>query len=407
MIKMISLLLMASLLISCDTNNPAPDEIAKPFNLTAVQKQRVVQDNEFAFDLMNQTLANTSEKNVFISPLSVSIALGMARNGAIGVTKTEMETALKMNGLTDAEINTYYKLMQNTLPDLDPKTKLSIANSIWYRNTFDVKADFLKTNQDFFSSKVAALDFNSPKAVETINNWCSDNTNGLIPEVIQTIDPEQMMFLINAIYFKGTWIKQFDKKDTHEATFTNELNQPVKVNMMNKTDSFAYADDELAQYLDLPYGNNAFSMTVILPKGNNKASDIFKTITPENFNQLLNQLESQKVIVSLPRFKVKNKFKLNSMLQSMGMPKAFQENAEFDNISMLKPLYIGFVQHDTYVEVTEEGTEAAAVTTIGFETTSMPANPYFVVNKPFVFIIREKSSGVILFMGKIGNVEKF
>ena len=151
MIKIISLLLMASLLISCDTNNPVPDETAKPFNLTAVQKQRVVQDNEFAFDLMNQTLANTSEKNVFISPLSVSIALGMARNGAIGVTKTEMETALKMNGLTDAEINTYYKLMQNTLPDLDPKTKLSIANSIWYRNTFDVKADLQKTTQYFFS----------------------------------------------------------------------------------------------------------------------------------------------------------------------------------------------------------------------------------------------------------------
>ena len=260
------MLLLVSLLISCDNTNPVPDRTADPINLTAVQKQRVAQDNEFAFDLMNRTMAGTSDENVFISPLSVSIALGMARNGAIGVTKTEMETALKMEGLTDAEINEYYKLMQTTLPDLDPKTRLTIANSIWYRNTFSVKAGFLKTNTDYFNSEVAALDFNSPDAVKTINKWCSDHTNGLIPEVIKTIDPAQMMFLINAIYFKGTWVKQFDKKDTRESDFTNELNQRVKVNMMNITDTFAYTEDDYAQYLDMPYGNQAFSMTVILPK---------------------------------------------------------------------------------------------------------------------------------------------
>ena len=403
----IILLVCISLLISCDNTNPLPDGTADPINLTAVQKQRVAQDNEFAFDLMNRTMADTSDENVFISPLSVSIALGMARNGAIGVTKTEMETALKMEGLTDAEINEYYKLMQTTLPDLDPKTRLTIANSIWYRNTFSVKAGFLKTNTDYFNSEVAAMDFNSPDAVKTINKWCSDHTNGLIPEVIKTIDPAQMMFLINAIYFKGTWVKQFDKKDTRESDFTNELNQRVKVNMMNITDTFAYTEDDYAQYLDMPYGNQAFSMTVILPKGTGRAADVFKTLTPEKYSQVLKGLDVQKVIVSMPRFRVKNRFQLKEPLRQMGMLKAFQPNAEFDNISDLKPLYIGFVQHDTYVEVTEEGTEAAAVTTIGFETTSLPVNPYFIVNKPFAFVIREKSSGVILFMGKVGNAEKF
>lgn len=405
--KTIPILLIASLLISCDTNNPASATEAKPIALTTVQKQRVAQDNAFAFDLMNRTIAETSEKNVFISPLSVSIALGMVRNGAIGITKTEMETAVKMSGLSDTEINEYYKLMQSALPAIDPKTKLSIANSIWYRNTMDVKADFLKTNETYFKSKVAALDFNSAKSVETINKWCSDNTNGLIPKVINQIDPDQMMFLINAIYFKGTWVRQFDKKDTREAVFTNELAEQVKVNMMNLTDTFAYSEDDRGQYLDLPYGNKAFSMTVILPKGSTKAGDVFSTMTTDKLNQILGGMITQKVVVSLPRFRVKNKFMLKTMLQSMGMKKAFQENAEFDNISALKPLYVGFVQHDTYVEVTEEGTEAAAVTTVGMVTTSLPNYPYFTVNKPFAFVIREKSTGVILFMGKIGNVEKF
>ena len=405
--QFILLSIIALLSYSCNNDIPTPALEAKPINLTTIQKQRVDQDNDFAFDLMNQTLANTSEKNVFISPLSVSIALGMVRNGAIGTTKTEMETALKLKGLTDQQINDYYKVMQTTLPSLDPKTKLSIANSIWYRNTFDVKADFLKINTDYFNSKAAALDFNSPKAVETINKWCSDNTNGLIPKVIDQIDPDQMMFLINAIYFKGTWAQKFDKKDTQEAIFTNELSQKLKVNMMYRKDTFGYAEDELAQYLDLPYGNKAFSMTVILPKGTNKAGDVFKTITSEKLNQTLGQMNVQKVIVSFPRFKVKNNFKLNTMLQSMGMQKAFQVSADFDNISMLKPLFVGFVQHDTYVEVTEEGTEAAAITTVGVFTESMPNYPSFIANKPFAFIIREKSTGVILFMGKMGHVEKF
>lgn len=393
--------------MSCGKNDTKQLHDALPVQLTAAQQQRVSQDNEFAFDLMKQTLAMTNENNVFISPLSVSLALGMARNGAVGTTKTEMGTALKMGGMNDTEINEYYRVMQTTLPGIDPKTKFSIANSVWYRNTFNVKADFLKINVDYFNSKAASLDFNSPDAISIINKWCSDSTNGLIPAIINQIEPEQMMFLINAIYFKGIWVKPFDKKQTYESNFTNELHQQMKVNMMNKTDSFAYTESDDAQYLDLPYGNKAFSMTVILPKGVNKASDVFSTLTPAGFKQTVKEMAVQKVIVSFPRFRVKNRFMLNDVLTSMGMRKAFQENAEFDNISVMKPLFIGFVQHDTYVEVTEEGTEAAAVTSIGFTTTSIPDYPVFMVNRPFAFVIREKSTGVILFMGKIGNAEKF
>ena len=403
--NILTALLVLALFGSCKNTNE-PVETAQTMELTQVQKMKASQDNDFAFELMKQTLANTDEKNVFISPLSVSIALGMTWNGAVGNTKTEMEKTLNMSGMSVKEINEYYKLMQSTLPDLDPKTKLSIANSIWYRNEFTAKPDFLKTNIDYFNAEVSSLNFRSPDAVKTINQWCSDKTNGLIPKVLDRITDDQLMFLINAVYFKGIWVKQFKKEDTREADFTNEQNVSVKVNMMNITDTFAYAEDDFAQYLEMPYGNKAFSMTVILPKSQPATTD-FSGLTTERFNKAVEKLANEKVVVMLPRFKVKNKFQLKPMLQAMGMQKAFTTGAEFDGIFDVKPLYIGFVQHDTYVEVTEEGTEAAAMTTVGMTTTSLPNYPYFIVNKPFAFVIKEKSSGIILFMGKIGNVEKF
>jgi len=404
-------LLMAILLLgACTTNEPDPGKTADPIQLTSVMQQRVGQDNDFSFDLLKKTIANTGEANVFISPLSVSMALGMVRNGAEGTTKTEMNTALKLSGLTDAEINEYYRLMQTTLPGLDPKTKLSIANSIWIRqsNDFTVKPAFLKTNTDYFNSYVKMMDFNQQWAVDTINGWAKRNTNGLIPEVIKSIDPYTMMLLMNAIYFKGTWVTQFDKKATMESDFTNEAGHAVKVNMMHVTDTFAYADDDQAQYLEMPYGNKAFSMTVVLPDQGKTITDILGKLTAASFADITGKMENQKVHVVFPRFKVKQTFQLNKMLQDMGMKKAFQENAELDGIAALKPLFVSFVKHDTYVEVTEEGTEAAAVTTIGVGTTSVdPLERYFIADRPFLFVIREKSTGIIIFIGKMGSVEKF
>ena len=214
------------------------------------------------------------------------------------------------------------------------------------------------------------------------------------------------MFPINAVYFKGIWVRKFDKEKTEEGIFTNEMNQQVKVNYMNIKDTFAYTEDSFAQYLDLPYGNGAFSMTLILPKETGGANLIFDRLTLSQFNTALEGLFAQEVQVMIPRFKVKNRFDLIPMLQTMGMNKAFTQEAEFDVISDMKQLLINMIQHDTYVEVTEDGTEAAAVTTVGFTTTSVPQTTYFTANRPFGFVIREKSSGVILFMGKMGNVEK-
>ena len=408
--KILLLFFALTLLTGCNNNEPDQGKEPGTINLTSAQKQRVVQDNDFSFDLLKETIKNSDESNIFISPLSVSLALGMLRNGAVGTTKSEMETALKMSGLSDTEINEYYRLMQLNLPGMDPKTKLSIANSIWVRDdkSFIVKPDFLKTNSDYFNAYFKVMDFNQTWALDTINGWANRKTNGLIPKVLTNIDSSIMMLLMNAIYFKGTWVTQFDKKATSEYTFTNEFNAHVKVNMMNATDTFAYVSDNKAQYLDMPYGNKTFSMTVILPSATNSTDDVLNQLNSSSFSKIISEMKVQKVHVFFPRFKVKNTFMLNAMLQSMGMKKAFQENAELDGIASMKPLFVSFVKHDTYVEVTEEGTEAAAVTTIGVGTTSVgPTEPYFIANKPFLFVIRERSTGVILFVGKMSNVEKF
>jgi len=244
--QILAFLILILVATSCAQNDPIyqnPTD-AKAITLTAEQQKRVGQDNAFAFDLLKKTITTSQESNVFVSPLSVSIALGMAWNGANGQTKTEMETAMKMSGMSVQAINDYYKIMQSSLPGIDPTTKLSIANSMWYRTGFQVKPDFLKVNTDYFNAYVKELDFSKAWAKDTINNWCSKHTNKLIPTILDEIPQEAVMYLTNAVYFKGIWRNKFDKKLTMESTFTNELNNQVKVNMMYQKDTFGYAADD-------------------------------------------------------------------------------------------------------------------------------------------------------------------
>ncbi|HEY5499707.1 MAG TPA: serpin family protein, partial [Bacteroidales bacterium] len=245
-----------------------------PIVLKAELQKRVAQDNEFALDLLKKTIQDVNASNVFISPLSVSIALGMAWNGAEGTTRTEMEKALKMSGMSIENINEYYKIMQQSLPLADSKTTLKIANSIWYRNGFQIKQPFLDMNKTYFDAGIRSLDFSATWAVDTINGWCAQKTNNLVNNVIKEIPDNTMMYLINAVYFKGLWISPFEKKQTYLTNFTNELGQMTEVNMMSKIDTFNYCSDSYAQYLDLPYGNGAFSMTVILPASGKTTSDV-------------------------------------------------------------------------------------------------------------------------------------
>lgn len=408
--RVYNLIIIVLLTAGCTNQNDPKTQItvnAKPITMTVSMEKRVSQDNDFAFDLLKKTINTSGETNVFVSPLSVSIALGMAWNGANGTTKTEMETAMKMSGMSVSDINGYYQIMQSTLPGIDPSTKLSIANSLWYKTGFSVKPDFLKVNSDYFNAYIKELDFSQTWAVDTINNWCSKETNKLIPTIIDKIPSDAVMYLMNAVYFKGIWSKQFDKTKTTELKFTNETGNQVNVNMMSTKDTFAYAQTGIAQYLEIPYGNKTYSMTVILPADNKTTTDVLNTLNAANWTSALNSLIKQPVTVYLPRFNVANSFSLKQELQDMGMKLAFTDFADFSKIAVVS-LKISNVIHKTYCTVDEEGTEAAAVTSIGIVTTiSEPQPLIFSVNKPFLFVIREKSTGVILFIGKMGNVEKY
>jgi len=402
-------MLLAISMIAC-TSPDTPDlpkADAKPIQMTAAMEKRVTQDNDFGLDLLKNTIVLSEESNVMVSPLSVSIALGMAWNGAKGETQTEIAQTLKLNNLSDDELNEYYKTMQSSLLAIDPSTKLSIANAIWYREGFKLKSEFLKINSDNFKAYVKELDFSQSWALDTINNWCSKSTKGLIPTILDEIPSNTIMYIMNAVYFKGIWREKFDKSKTFAANFSNELGKDNKVNMMTQQGTFDYNSDEFAQYIDLPYGNKAFSMTVVLPNNGLSISDILGRLNAQNIKTILQDMSPRQVDLKLPRFKVENSFKLNDPLITMGMPQAFDAYlANFSGIADLK-LYISEVIHKTYIAVDEEGTEAAAVTSIGFEYTSMPQYIDFNVNKPFLFMIREKSTGVILFIGKVGNAIKY
>ena len=379
---------------------------AGPIRLKVGMEKRVAQDNEFAWDLFKHVLDNTKEVNTFISPLSVSIALGMTWNGADGKTKAEMESTLKMSGMSEKEINEYYKIMQNSLTRIDPSTKLNIANSIWYRDGFPIYPSFLNVNKEYFNAEVSALDFGDPRSLDIINNWCSKKTNGLIKNPLDRISEDAIMYLINAIYFKGIWSSEFKESDTSEKDFVTSSGKTNKVDMMRQEQTFNYFEDDKAQYLDMPYGNKAFSMTVILPKQKNTTESYLKDFDVDKWNEIVENLTPREVQVYFPKFKVKSKLELKNILSIMGMPSAFDGEADFSRMSK-DNLLISRIIHSTYCDVNEKGTEAAAVTVVEVELTSMPQNPVFNANRPFVFVIRENSTGVILFMGKMGEVEKY
>ena len=397
------------LLISCENNEPQPQKFApaQRINVPAALAPRIAQGNEFAFDLFYKILQTTTDKNVFISPLSVDFALGMTLNGANSVTEQEIKNVLHHSGLTDTQINEYYQLMINALPVVDPTSKLNIANSIWCREGFPFYKTFLDVNAKYFAAKISNLDFSSPTALKTINNWCATQTNDLIKEPLDMISPDAVMYLINAIYFKGIWITQFEKEKTTKTTFYAENDVQNQVDMMHIPEgAFPYYTDANAQYLDMGYGNGAFSMTLILPRDGKTLQAVTDNLSADYFSDIVkNRLDSTNVKVFLPRFKTEFKTDLNNVLIALGMPSAFSPvNADFSKMSEIH-LFINRIIHSTFVEVNEEGTEAAAITIVEMDFTSIGDNlPVFRADKPFMFVIRENSTGAILFMGKMGEI---
>lgn len=402
----IILILLSATMMSCQKQDPKPDN---PFDLPEKSAQLIEADNQFGFELFRKVAAEAKPNdNTMISPLSVALALGMTYNGASGNTKTEMEKTLKLFGLTSEQINHAHKALLAALKSADPDVLLEIANAIYYRQGTTVLESFSSTNKNFYDAEISALDFNNPASVDVINGWVANKTRDKIPTIIEQLEPDLVMVLLNAIYFNGIWQHKFDETKTHNLQFRHGDGQMKEVETMNQETSLEYMNNNLFSAVHLPYGKGQFQMTVILPDENKTTSDVMNSFSLDNWQKWMKAFKKEdKVVVTMPRFKFAWEMQLNDILKAMGMPKAFTPYvADFSGINGAKnDLYIGYVKHKTFVDVNENGTEAAAVTAVGMFTTSMPVDPpkkiYFNVDRPFIFTISEKTTGTILFIGEI------
>lgn len=377
----------------------------KPLNLPLKTAGVIAADNTFGLDLFAKlTAAAVPGTNLMISPLSISQALSMTYNGANGATKAAMEDALRITGYSRDELNELNKVLVDALVAHDEKVAISVANSIWYRKEYTVLPDFIARNQSYYHAEVQPVDFAAATCKDVINKWVSDNTNKKIDKIVDQINPESFMFLINAIYFKGCWTNPFNVKNTGKQTFYSESGREVQVDMMNKKmDLNVYANETFTS-VELSYGKGNWRMFLFLPETGKTVADVEKSFTPDNWNNWLTRYDSVfNVQFSMPKFTFSYEESLKDVLSAMGMQVAFTEMADFTGILPEGGLLITGVKHKTFVEVNEEGTEAAAVTSVEVGVTSI--GNFITFNKPFVFAIAEKSTGAILFIGRMMKPE--
>jgi serpin B len=399
--SIIAATLMAALLGAGCSSVADPDGIPmRP--LTKAETEIVDASSEFGYNLFRQVNADDRDKSIFISPLSVSMALGMTLNGASGATYDSMRQTLAYAGLTESEINAAYRSLIDLLTQVDPSVKFQIANSIWYRDGFQVEQSFIDTNQYYFDAAVRSLDFSASNAASIINGWVKEKTEGKIEKIVpDPIAGDVVMYLINAIYFKGAWSKTFEAKETKDRPFTLADGSTRQVKTMHRHGDYRYLQNDELQMVDLPYGDSLFSMTVLLPKQGSDINTFVDGLTEAKMKGWIGAAKSIEGDVYLPKFKLEYEKSLNDMLKAMGMSIAFSDMADFSRIRTSGGLYISEVKHKTFVEVNEEGTEAAAATSVEIRETSLPQTFTMNVNRPFVFVIRERTSGAVLFMGKI------
>ena len=402
--QIISLLYLTLILFAC---NKAENE-SKVSDLTPNEKSAriVAADNQFGFELFNKVNASLDEpKNTMISPLSVSLALAMVYNGTQGNTKTQMEQLLHKAGMTPEDLNQSYKDLVASLSSHDPKVELSISNAIYYRNTFNVKDNFITTNQNYYLAEVAGLDFTKDiETLNTVNGWVDTKTKGKIDKIIEQVNPEDVMYLLNAIYFNGEWKYRFDATNTMNLPFTKEDKTVVQVPTMMIENPFNYYSDRNFQMLEMPYGSGKYSMLVFLPETGKTTGDVISLLNPENINGWLQKMTEQKKVVYLPKFEFAFDNSLVDELSALGMTDAFDDaKANLTGISEEARLVISEVMHKAYIKVDERGTEAAAVTGITIGVTSAGPDNSFRADHPFVFAIRDKDTQAILFIGKVMN----
>ena len=385
----------------CDCDNP-PDLRS----ITAEEEIVIASANDFAFDILTRINDSEEEKNLFISPLSISTALSMTANGAVGDTKDGIKTTLHLEGLTDQVVNEAYKTLVEFITELDPKVNMSLANSNWYKEEYHIEDAFRTLLHEYYNAEVNAADFSNPATKDLINGWIEDKTNGKIKDMLDQIPANAVMYLINAIYLKATWQYQFEKNKTEQRAFTLMNGTTKQTDMMySKGVKANYFGNEDMQLIELPYGNGQFVFSIILPKAPAMLNEIIASVNSDLLDSYLEQADTSTFEVYLPKFKIEYKILLNEVLAQMGMANSFNGTADFSDLFIEElDLFISRVLHQSFIEVDEEGTEAAAVTIVEIVETSAGPNgtpSVLYIDRPFAFFIREKHSKSILFAGKL------
>ena len=404
-------LMMATTMVGCSksddqvsTDDPLSNEDneLKNISLTRGEEELVMSNNDFAFNLFRQ--ADIGNKSAILSPISITYALGMLNNGAAGETQAQINKVLGF-GETGADgINAFCRKMLTEAPNLDKLTKVMIANTIYMNKGYELKSDFITKAKTFYDAEPETRDFADGQTRDVINKWGNDHTEGMIPEVLKEgeFDPSAVSYLLNAIYFKGAWAEKFDKDNTKDETFKGYSAETL-VPMMHQEHEFNYTETDDCQALCLPYGNGAYRMTILLPKEGKTVNDVLKTLTAESWLRYL-WMGSAIADVKLPRFESKTDLGLVEIMTALGMPDAFDDRlANFQNFCNV-PTYISMMKQVAKIKLNEEGTEAAAVTVIGVECTSMgpsePQHVQFHATRPFLYVISEQSTGAIFFIGQ-------
>lgn len=394
-----------SMFVACSNGATGPDEPTPVRQLTAGEQQVVASTSAFGWRLFNAFTLAEPDENVILSPLSVTMALGMALNGAELETWSQMREALSLDPADQVAINAGYRGLIDVLSTMDPRVTMTIANSVWTRENFPVLPGFIDTLRLFFDAHAQSLDFSSPDASSTINAWVKNNTGGRIPEIVPSPIPEDViMYLINAVYFKGIWQHRFDPALTSDAEFTDIHGMKKTVAMMSRRARMRFMNDVNLSAADIPYGWDRFRMMLIVPRDLQTLRFLESNLSDEYIrDNFISRMQTTDMELQIPRFTIESEYSLNEALKSLGMPRAFDPyKAEFTRINPDGGLYITNVKHKTFIRVDEEGSEAAAATSVEVGVVSMP--PTLRADRPFLFVLYEANTGAMLFVGRVATI---
>jgi serpin B len=396
-----AVLALGFLAAACDSAQVDTPEIR---SLTSDERAVVEASNAFGIRLYASLAAATPGENLFLSPTSVSMALGMTVNGAAGQTRQELVDALGNASMTVDALNAASASLLDYLQGLDPLVQTELANAIWHEATFIPQPAFIQANATYYDAAVEALDFRAPAAVDVINGWVDEKTHGKIQRIVDGIPQDAVMYLVNAIYFKGSWTYAFDPEQTQDRGFTNVDGSLATVPTMAMKATVPYQKQDAYAAIDLPYGGGPFRMTIVVPEDPSALPALIAGLDAEAWRDLVDGFDDREVNVFLPRFTVEYSETLNDALKALGIRDVFDEHrADLSGIQSDADLFVSRVLHKAFVDVNEEGTEAAAVTAV--EVGVRSAGPddeeqiFFRADRPFLYAIREMHSGAILFIG--------